>query len=607
VIERALLRGLKQPLEEPDLTRVKNLAWMVANDLLQIKIALPISPPGYGIFHEKLGLFFDSTDAQVSNIVAFSGSMNETADGLVSNYESIDVSISWDSSLRESSRVRDHIEHFENLWKGKIGELEVMDFPDAVERELIQTFSPGEQPSYEPGRKRILRPFQVEAVNAWEQSNFSGILSMATGSGKTFTALKCLDPYSDKLSLIIVPHRDLLLQWEGEIEEEYPEASILLVESGQREWERRLSQRISSLGSKRLFVVATIQSGIKQRFLDLISRVPSNRLAVVVDEVHHSGAPEFSRIFAINADLKLGLSATPYRMWDEEGNQRIFEYFGGEVFDYPISRAIAEGVLCPYRYHIHPIALTLTELDRFRAFSKSIAKLLQSTISQYPGLKGLELPSLIHRLDRINPKRANEIRALYLRRIVLVKTAVRKIDAVRQIVREFTDLKRCLVYCNDMSHVKEILSVLFEQGLEALEYTSAIDPKIRERLRVWLSEDSSSPRFLVAIRCLDEGADIPACDSAILVSSSRSEREFIQRRGRMLRIYPMKRVALIHDIVVLPFIEPENAYPLSDSELEFARAEIRRVKEFAKGAENAQEIDIGSIEGIYESVALKVA
>src|SRR5205823_5327881 len=155
---------------------------------------------------------------------------------------------------------------------------EVMDFPDAVERELIQTFTPNEQPSYEPGRKRVLKPFQAEAMKAWEQSRFSGILSMATGSGKTFTALKCLEPHYDKLSLVIVPHTDLLSQWEAEIKEEYPEASILLVESGQKEWDRRLSQRISSLGSNRLFVVATIQSSIKQRFLDLIGRVPSNRL-----------------------------------------------------------------------------------------------------------------------------------------------------------------------------------------------------------------------------------------------------------------------------------------------------------------------------------------
>jgi superfamily II DNA or RNA helicase len=138
-----------------------------------------------------------------------------------------------------------------------------------------------------------------------------------------------------------------------------------------------------------------------------------------------------------------------------------------------------------------------------------------------------------------------------------------------------------------------------------MEYTSQVDPSDRDKIRDWFSEGLESDRFLVAIKCLDEGIDIPACDSAILVSSSRSEREFVQRRGRVLRPYPSKKVAFIHDIVIVPFVKAEDVYPLLESELEFAKAELKRVAEFAKMAENGSEIDVSGLLKLYEGAYSK--
>lgn len=604
--ERVMMRDLRQPLETPDLVRVQNLTWMIANDLMEIKVARPVASRDNAIFHEKLGIFLDSKTDSEANVVVFSGSMNETREGLVSNYESVDVSVSWEQSEREASRVRNHLHHFEELWEGKTEGLEVVDFPDAVRRKMIELFKPPEMPLLEPGKQRALRPFQGQAIAAWEASNRMGILAMATGSGKTFTALKCVETHSESIVVIVVPQKDLISQWAAEIQQVFPDADIRKVDSDEKEWPERVARMIDyhlglTVSAKRLFIVSTIQSGCKQKFLDIISKIPRDRLSVIVDEVHHSGATEYSRIFELQAIMRLGLSATPYRMWDDEGNQRIFEYFGGEVFEYSISRAISEGVLSPYRYYIHPIELTTNEREEFRTLSKGIARQLHIIWSQYPTLKGLAAPAVIQSLFPINPTKAGELRALYLKRIALVKSAQAKTLALREIVRNNSNLKRCLVYCNDLTHVKEVCSILFDEGLESLQYTSEIDTGSRENLRKWIAEDTSETRFLVAVRCLDEGVDIPACDSAILISSSRSKREFVQRRGRVLRRHPSKDVALIHDIVVLPFVKPEDAYALSDSELEFARAELERVDEFANSSENKSEIDVSSLLRIYES------
>jgi len=604
-VESALLRDIQIPLSEIDTARVRNLTWMIANNKLDIRIARPWNLTGSGIYHEKIGVFYDTFDEETSNKVAFCGSMNETPGGLISNYESIDVSIGWDESERERQRVQGHVKHFNDLWEGKASGLETLEFPEAVRRDILRKYSPT-FPEWEPVGKRRLRPYQEEAVNQWIQANEKGILSMATASGKTFIALKCLEKCPQPiLSLIVVPSMDLATQWLDEIKIEYPLNCLVREAFSQKpNWIAQVGNLVSAFrdfpdDSKRYFVITTIQTASREKFRSLLKGIPTSKLAIVVDEVHHSGAPEFSKVFKIDADCRLGLSATPERAWDDAGNQAIFDYFGPQVFEYNISDAIKDGVLIEYQYLIHPVALDYDEKQRFRETSHKIIVTLETARAKYPNLKLASVPRILESLDRTDRELGNRLRSLYLTRIGIAKKAEAKKDALRKIIRDY-QLRRCLVYCNDLEHLEEFVKIIFEEGYEAMEFSSRIEVREREKIKQSFARETAGNKFLVSVRCLDEGVDLPACDSAILVSSSRSTREFVQRRGRVLRKHPSKKLSTIHDILVLPFTNVEDGYLLTASEYDFVEAELRRVEEFATNALNSRDIRIDGLRELFK-------
>jgi superfamily II DNA or RNA helicase len=599
IVEKRLIEGIREPISDVDVIRIRNLTWMIANGRLDVKIAVPTSVEGEGIYHEKMGLFFDSLNPDESNVVAFSGSLNETREGLVSNYESIDVYVSWDPSEREVTRVKEHIAHFERMWNNEELGLLVLDFPDAVKKELIQTYKPPYEPTQEPGKRKRLFNFQEEAIKSWVKAYRKGILAMATGSGKTFTALKCVETCPQPtVNLIVVPSIDLISQWEEEIRQEYGEQAVIRkVSSEEAHWEEKIATLIKAFNTnvitqpKKIFVIATIHSAIKNKFLEMIATVPSEKLAIIVDEVHHSGAQDFRRIFNIEAAYRLGLSATPEREWDDEGNQRIFDYFGPTVYTYDIAKALQDGKLSRYEYYIHLTALTPSEREEFRKLSRSIAALISKIHRLYPSTKGMDIPKTLNYLESIQAPEGEQLRNLYLSRVELLKKASSKAQKLREIVNNYP-LQRCLVYCNDLDHLVECLKILFEEGYEVYEYSSRIEPEVRQRVLMSFAETSHNSKFLVAVKCLDEGIDVPICDSSILVSSSRSTREFIQRRGRVLRVHPTKPKSVIHDIVILPFTNWDDAYGLTPAEYDFVEAELRRISEFAKNAINKEDLEI---------------
>jgi superfamily II DNA or RNA helicase len=611
-IESALLRDIQIPLSEIDSARVRNLTWMIATNKLDIRIVRPWDLTGTGIYHEKIGIFYDSFDEESSDKIAFCGSMNETPGGLISNYESIDVSISWDKAEREHQRVLGHVRHFNNLWEGKEAGLETFEFPEAVRRQLLQRYSPSVS-DREPGGRRRLRSYQEQAVNSWIKADRSGVVSMATGAGKTLVALKCLETCPQPfLSIIVVPSMDLAKQWLDEIRVEYPNNSnVREAFSEEPSWPSKVKNLINAFldfpgAPKRSFIITTIQTASKERFRSLITEIPSDKTAIIVDEVHHSGAPEFSNVFEIKARYRLGLSATPERAWDEIGNQVIFDYFGPPVFEYDISDAIRDGVLTPYQYLLHPVALTYEERQRFKQISHQIAATLGAARSRYPNLKLKSIPEVLEFLSRVDKELGTRLRNLYLTRVGLVKKADTKKDALREIVRNY-ELKRCLVYCNDLEHLEECRRIIFDEGYEAMEFSSDVDANERTAVKESFARETTGNKFLVAVRCLDEGVDLPVCDSAILISCSRSTREFIQRRGRVLRRHPSKDISTIHDILVLPFTKAEDAYALSPSEYDFVDAELRRAEEFSKNALNRESIRIDELRALFRRYPAKGA
>jgi len=607
----ALEKGLDLPLEREDEEKIRNLTWMIANDKLDIKIAIP-SKNSSGIYHEKIGLFYDTE----GNVVSFSGSLNETGSALISNYESIDVSVSWEDGIRERERVNEHISHFEGLWSGSIKGLLTIDFPSALKQKLLEKYTPKK-----PIEKKVILPekaitelspcgrslydFQQAAINAWFNASCKGVLAMATGSGKTFTAIKALEQCSGlKVALVIVPSSNLVFQWEDEIRKEYGDKCIIRrVQKLEHDWKGKIERlfdwlAVHDLQGKRAFVIATVQSGCKSEFLNLINKVNETSIGIIVDEVHRSGAPRFRAIFNIQARYRIALSATPEREWDEEGNQAIFDYFGRVVFEYSLDDAIRDGKLSQYYYYSHIVPLTFEERLDFNNISKQIATLTSKINKEYPNTYNMSMPKLVQYLDMVSKDTANNLRRLFLKRVDIVKEACNKYECLRNILRNYP-LKRCIVYCNDLVHLRQNTKIIYDEGFEPIEFSSDVLPTVRREILDTFESETNKNSILVAVKCLDEGIDIPACDSAILVSSSRSTREFIQRRGRLLRKHESKKYSTIHDIVILPFATEEESYPLTMSEFSFVKEELRRVDLLSKNAINSKDFNVDNQLQIY--------
>ena len=595
IVEERLLDSLGGVTAEADMIRVKNLVWMISNGFLDIKIALPTIEDTQGIYHEKVGILFESETAD-SDVVVFSGSMNETKEGLVSNYESIDVYVSWDNSEREKGRVSGHISHFQRMWENKEIGVETYDFPVAVANRLLELYKP-DRPVTEPGRKRRPYEFQTEALHSWEKANYHSVLAMATGTGKTFTALKCVEKTPKNVLVIVaVPQDALVEQWKNEIESEFGSGCRIIAAHSSSDWKNKLKHLVSAMklgvgDEKRNFVVGTIQTLHKPKFVEYLLGISPEKIMLIADEVHHVGAAQYVKLLQIDGHYRLGLSATPERFWDDQGNQSIFEYFGPVSFEYDISKAIKSGFLTPYDYHITVAYLTENERKEFASLSLRITRELNKVCQAYPDMKRFGIPTLMQNLERLDYSAFAKLRTLYLARVDLFKAATNKQDALRELVRTHK-LRRCLVYCNDLQHLNQCATLLHQEGFIADEYSSALPFDLRAKLLNSFADDYAETRFLLSVKCLDEGIDLPAVDSAILIASSRSTREFVQRRGRVLRKHPSKSTSSIYDIVVLPVNIEELRYALTEPERQFVEAEISRVALFASDARNLNDPEL---------------
>jgi superfamily II DNA or RNA helicase len=309
-------------------------------------------------------------------------------------------------------------------------------------------------------------------------------------------------------------------------------------------------------------------------------------MVVIVDEVHRAGAKKYRRIFSMSADARMGLSATPIRPWDVVGTREIENYFEKHVFEYTLSQAVREGYLVGYNYYLHPVPLNREELAEYGEVSTSIAKAVQVVYSKNPSLRSLTIPHLVSYLENLErPSRELlTLRELFLRRAKIVKAAKAKLAELIEITNSGS-FRRCLVYFSDLSQLDIARRLLIGRGISAVEYSSRIHVKQRAEIRKRLA--LGHVHFVFSVKCLDEGIDIPACDSAIFVASSKSEREFIQRRGRVLRIQEGKGTAEIHDIVVLPFVDPRDAFALEKPEADLVRWELERARLFMRDARNA--------------------
>jgi len=579
--------------------RIASLAWLVSSKSLEVRVAVPVDDSNRirsGIYHEKMGIFSDT----LGNSIAFTGSSNETVGGLVGNFESNEVYVSWNEN--ERLRIHRKISNFERLWTDNTPNLCVLEFTEATEQKILK-FKGKEFPEFDPEDIRKIRVvrknkplgFQEAAVESWKENDFSGILAMATGSGKTFTAIMGIEKYvlEDVLTIIAVPGKEIADQWEEEIHKELPDARVVHCHSWAAGWPDRLTNIVdyyktaTTKGIGRTFVISIYDTASTLRFLKILSELSPNRLCLVCDEVHHAGASETRRIFDINARYRLALSATPDRDWDEAGTQLIKDYFRSVVYTFDIGMAIRNGRLCPYEYFVYPVVLEPSELSDYREISAKISRFINILSKDMPEIANKSMYQIINALLSRGGDKASELQRLLFRRASILKRANSKLEKLREITRN-SKLGRCLVYCTDQLQVNDATRMLINDGHSALQYTSEMDSD--ERFKALESFRLGHSNFLVAIKCLDEGIDIPACDSAIILASSKSTREFVQRRGRVLRIHSGKEKALIHDMIVVPFLESKDGFPLESSEIQLIDAELKRAGVFAENASNKEQV-----------------
>ncbi|OYY66581.1 DEAD/DEAH box helicase family protein [Sphingomonas sp. 28-62-11] len=587
--------------------RFRTLAWLVAERRLDIRVALRPR----GMYHDKIGIITDAT----GDAFVFAGSANESAQALLPthNYESIDVFPTWRPELEEY--FAEHIDSFARLWENRSRGTAVMDVPTALSERLLEVAARTEAPP-DPAREAAIarrlaaqedveeelrpsgprlptsiggspfsiRQHQRDALNAWrEKGGFNGILDLATGAGKTITACYAIVQMAGGIPgltvVIAVPYQNLADQW-CDILELFGIDPLRCYVS-KADWAERLDRTIHEIemAARPFAAIVVVNRTLKSpEFQAAIARVPGDRLLWIGDECHHHASESFRGFLPEQARYRIGLSATPEHYLDAERNARLAAYYGETVFTYTLAQAIDDGVLTPYDYFPHIVELTADEADEFVDLSNDIARAFAREASA--GSK----PSL-------------GLTALLMKRARVIASAANKIPALAGALDGARPHPHTLFYCGDGTvegdaddgdgqfsgrQIEVVSRQLDCLGWRISRFTSR-EPR-RERDEILANFRIGLIDAMVAIKCLDEGIDVPACGTAYILASSRDPRQFIQRRGRILRRSPGKDHATIHDFVtVLPAGHDDG----EGHARKLIQSELRRVAEFNALARNA--------------------
>lgn len=595
VLERALLRGIETHNSVEDTSRLSYIASLIANGVLDIKIAFLSTSNEIAMYHEKMGIMNDIE----GNAVAFSGSMNESENAFSANYESFDVFCSW---TNEKERVFQKQMAFQAIWNDYEPGVETIDFPEAV-KDRIYAFNNSlrrnsglktpeenslpEDAMFLPPDFKI-RPYQESAIQNWKENGYCGIYDMATGTGKTLTALASIEQlFSDnhkRLGVVIVcPYQHLVEQWVEDIVRFGIKPIVGYSSSSQKSWKKNLAQAVRSFNlrvSDFFCFITTNASFVTKTVQDQIG-ILSEDVVFVVDEAHNMGATNYRRYLPDNIKYRLGLSATIDRHNDESGTTALAEYFGKKCIAYSLKDAIDSQMLT--RYYYYPV---LTYLD-------------QDELSDYLSITG-QLAKAIHKKNGkvVLTERAKQ---LLIKRSRIVAGAKGKLPELQRQIAPHIDDKHILVYCgattvrdeDDADFSKRQIDLVADLlgntlNMRVGRFTSQESAQERAQIREAFAEGNAL-QVLVAIKCLDEGVNIPSIKTAFILASSTNPKEYIQRRGRVLRKFPGKEFAVIYDFITLPFpvntIATQNS-TIIDSTKGLIKRELIRMMDFADIAEN---------------------
>lgn len=605
IIENALLRELHGINIEIEQDRLNLLANLIADGTLDVKIALTEQNGEIGMYHEKMGIITDKE----GNKVAFSGSMNESATAMTINYEAIDVFCSWND---EKDRVALKENAFSAIWNNVEPNIITMDFPN-IKNEIIKRYRKdvikdpdgkefGDDIYILPKRgiSWIRKPdyvkfydYQIDAIISWENEKYCGIFDMATGTGKTYTALGALEVLCNKVQsnlgiFIVCPYQHLVEQWVTDVKAFG--IKPLICYSGY-DWKKKYKSMISDFKLsviKNFCVVTTNATFATENMQKEIDKLKGD-VCLVVDEAHNFGAQKQLECMKQVFKYRLALSATLERHHDNEGTQRLKDYFGNKCIEYSLARAIKENKLTPYYYYPIPIYLDEDELEAYNELTEKIIKVLQNSKEEEPLSKLAE--------------------TLLIKRARIIAGARNKLKALYEIIKEqYVTENQILVYCGattvennsyiedkvdeeEKRQIEIVVDMLGNNlGMRVSKFTSEENATERQVIKENFA-DGNMLQVLVAIRCLDEGVNIPGIKTAFILASSTNPKEYIQRRGRVLRKAPNKPFAKIYDFITLPrnIDEPIYGSNYLNCEYSLIRREYERMEDFAGLAENSSD------------------
>lgn len=534
---------------------VNALCNLVAAKRLDIKFIISKK----GIFHMKFGIFKDHE----GNLLSFSGSLNETYEGYMLNGEEIKVFRGWVPG--ESNYVDDDYSKFYSYWESRmpLEEAIISDLPPEA-REKIE-YAAQSSNKNKKAELPALRDYQEAALEFFAKSGFRAILEMATGTGKTLVALHCMKllyrKLGNKFTIIAVPTDALAYQWQKEWTNFFGFAPFVY------NYEKKKDFLSYCMHSKEDGVAIMTYNSLSRRANDDFLQIIGNGIALIADEAHWIGAPTYSKAMLDNFEYRLGLSATPERMFDEDGTGRILEFFGNNEFEYGLNEAISNGYLSEFSYNPYFCKLTVEEIAEYGNLTKKAVN------AQEPS-NG----------DQISPQ---EI--ALIKRAKVVKKAECKAYIFEEIIKQLHDsgnLDHLLVFFEDRKQLLEAQKTLINMRVSFNTVDATTNDLERAASSARLENGEIS--CLLSMRVLDEGVDIPSAKREILMASSSNERQYIQRAGRILRTHVNKGKAEIFDLIAFAN-QTDCPDWLWKYEINAIKKEVRRAMYFSKAASNKSE------------------
>lgn len=603
VITQALLNGIQDPITHYEEERLNLIVNLIAFGKLDIKVAFLEDEDGFRLYHEKIAIFVDHE----GNRISYAGSANESENGLNGNFESLYTFCSWkDMSQKMAVDIAEN--DFDEMWRNETHKLHVIDFPDIVVQKLMKyrtsTNINWNIDEDEYGYRRylkhqkkfyvpegiILYEYQEKAVAKWENQSYRGVFDMCTGSGKTFTALygmtRLAKIKNDNMAVFIVcPYIHLVSQWEEDVEN-WCSVPIIIAHSKSTtpNWKQEILKAYKRFKKEgRPFVcITTNDTFASLEIQQYITRFnDSQNVLLIVDEAHNWGSEQMMKVMPWNIKNRIALSATIKRYMDKKGTDKINDFFGEKCIEYTLERAIKDGYLVHYKYIPVPVYLSDYELEQYRLLSQRLKK--------YVIIKKGKL------------KISDVGKTIIFQRTRLLAGAEAKIAILMELFENYKTANNILVYCGAASvenddtgeEIRQIDLVTrklqTEYGMSVKRFTADENLKERQNIKTYFAQGMY--QVITAIKCLDEGVNIPGIETAFIMSSSRNPKEFVQRRGRLLRRSENKTKAVIYDFITLPR-NLDNVLPMDiEEDKTIIVGEIARIMEFGNLADNSEDAE----------------